>query len=66
MSDQERQIQALHSQIEDLKEEMYQMKLDISTLEKEKGKPVLTTPALVGQIGGFVLGGLAIIGIFWM
>ncbi|MEK1830715.1 hypothetical protein AAAC51_21810 [Priestia megaterium] len=36
MSDQERQIQALHGQIEDLKEEMYQMKLDISTLEKEK------------------------------
>ncbi|MGN7484764.1 hypothetical protein [Priestia megaterium] len=65
MSDQERQIQALHGQIEDLKEEMYQMKLDISTLEKENGKPVLT-PALVGQIGGFVLGGLAIIGIFWM
>ncbi|MEC1070771.1 hypothetical protein [Priestia megaterium] len=65
MSDQERQIQALHGQIEDLKEEMYQMKLDISTLEKEKGKPVLT-PVLVGQIGGFVLGGLAIIGIFWM
>ncbi|MDO6850906.1 hypothetical protein Q4S57_23525 [Priestia megaterium] len=65
MSDQERQIQALHGQIEDLKEEMYQMKLDISTLEKEKGKSVLT-PALVGQIGGFILGGLAIIGIFWM
>ncbi|MDN3360698.1 hypothetical protein QU577_02885 [Priestia megaterium] len=65
MSDQERQIQALHGQIEDLKEEMYQMKLDISALEKEKGKPVLT-PALVGQIGGFVLGGLAIIGILWM
>lgn len=39
------------------------MKRDISTLEK--GKPVWT-PALVGQIGGFVLGGLAIIGIFWM
>lgn len=51
-------IVALEKRIEQLEKEMHE-------LEFLAPKPIITS-AQIGQIGGFVLGAIALIGIFWL
>ena len=46
-----------------LQSEVQQLRHERPVVEVRKG--VQLSPTIVGQIGGMILGGLAIIGIFW-
>lgn len=56
-------IKELHGSVHQLQSEVQQLRHERPVVEVRKG--VQLSPAIVGQIGGMILGGLAIIGIFW-
>ena len=55
-------IKELHGSVHQLQSEV-QLRHERPIVEVRKG--VQLSPTIVGQIGGMILGGLAIIGIFW-
>lgn len=64
MSNQEESIQLLIKEVKELNEKITKMEAEIEDIKFFSPRPVLT-PAMIGQIGGYVLGALAIIGLFW-
>jgi hypothetical protein len=61
----------LNKENDDLVKEINELKVTVKQLQDEiqqiktiKSRPVLT-PALIGQIGSFILGAIVLIGIFW-
>lgn len=56
-------VKELHGSVHQLQAEVQQLRHERPIVEVKKG--VQLSPAIVGQIGGIILGALAIIGIFW-
>ncbi|ENQ3081234.1 hypothetical protein V7024_10035 [Bacillus sp. JJ864] len=56
-------VKELHGSIHQLQAEVQQMRHERPVVQMKKG--IEWTPTMVGQVGGIILGGLAIIGIFW-
>ncbi|MEH7462298.1 hypothetical protein V7166_09480 [Bacillus thuringiensis] len=56
-------VKELHGSIHQLQAEVQQMRHERPAVQMKKG--IEWTPTMVGQVGGIILGGLAIIGIFW-
>ncbi|MDC2866482.1 hypothetical protein [Bacillus sp. BP-3] len=56
-------VKELHGSIHQLQSEVQQMRHERPVVQMKKG--IEWTPTMVGQVGGIILGGLAIIGIFW-
>ncbi|KFN01447.1 hypothetical protein D0U04_26350 [Bacillus clarus] len=56
-------VKELHGSVHQLQSEVQQLRHERPVVEVKKGGQL--SPAIVGQIGGFILGALAIIGIFW-
>ncbi|MFX3625336.1 MAG: hypothetical protein ACE3JP_15225 [Ectobacillus sp.] len=65
------QRKAVEEELEEVKEALKQLQLSVDLLQSEVyhlryEKPrTVWTPALIGQIGGFILGAIVLIGIFW-
>ena len=53
----------LHGASHQLQSEVQQLRHERPVVQMKKG--IEWTPTMVGQVGGIILGGLAIIGIFW-
>lgn len=62
MSEQE---QSLREEVKRLEKRIGKLEKDMMELEFLVPKPVISS-AQIGQIGGFVLGAIALIGIFWL
>ncbi|EMA6343515.1 hypothetical protein ACO11K_002300 [Bacillus cytotoxicus] len=56
-------MKELHGSVHQLQSEVQQLRHERPVVEVKKG--VQLSPVIVGQIGGIVLGALAIIGIFF-
>ncbi|MGG2014789.1 hypothetical protein [Bacillus sp. S10(2024)] len=56
-------VKELHGSIHQLQSEVQQLRHERPVVQMKKG--IEWTPTMVGQVGGIILGGLAIIGIFW-
>ena len=57
-------IDDLNHTVQKLSEQVEQLQKEVAVLRENQDKPVLN-PAIIGQIGGFVLGAIVLIGIFW-
>lgn len=57
--------QNLKEEIDSLERRIEQLEKEMHELEFLAPKPMITS-AQIGQIGGFVLGAIALIGIFWL
>ena len=55
----------LLNEIKEMKTKMEKLEQDIEDIKFFTPKPVVT-PAMIGQVGGILLGAWAIIGIFWL
>ncbi|SFI38485.1 MULTISPECIES: hypothetical protein [unclassified Bacillus (in: firmicutes)] len=56
-------VKELHGSIHQLQAEVQQLRHERPVVQMKKG--IEWTPTMVGKVGGIILGGLAIIGIFW-
>ncbi|PGZ99806.1 hypothetical protein COE51_08415 [Bacillus pseudomycoides] len=56
-------VKELHGSIHQLQAEVQQLRHERPIVQMKKGME--WTPAMIGQVGGIILGALAIIGIFW-
>ncbi|HDX9579409.1 hypothetical protein M3215_03330 [Bacillus cytotoxicus] len=56
-------VKELHGSIHQLQAEVQQLRHERPVVQMKKG--IEWTPKMVGEVGGIILGGLAIIGIFW-
>ncbi|PGT11099.1 hypothetical protein [Bacillus cereus] len=57
------EVAELKELIKELHGSVHQLRHERPVVEVRKG--VQLSPTIIGQIGGMILGGLAIIGIFW-
>ncbi|WP_144460607.1 hypothetical protein [Siminovitchia fortis] len=55
----------LLNEVKEMKAKMEKLEQDIEDIKFFTPKPVVT-PAMIGQIGGILLGALVIIGLFWL
>ena len=55
----------LLNEMEKMRIKMEKIEQDLEDIKFFTPKPVLT-PAMIGQVGGIILGALVIIGIFWL
>lgn len=56
-------VKELHGSVHQLQNEVQQLRHERPVVEVRKG--IQLSPAIVGEIGGLILGALLIIGIFW-
>ncbi|WP_242222265.1 hypothetical protein [Bacillus cereus group sp. BfR-BA-01380] len=56
-------VKELHGSIHQLQAEVQQLMHERPVVQMKKG--IEWTPTMIGQVGGLILGALAIIGIFW-
>ncbi|KOO47634.1 hypothetical protein [Priestia koreensis] len=59
------EVDELKKQVEVLQEAVEHLHIELQEAKLNQPKPVITSD-MVGQIGGMILGALAIIGIFWL
>ncbi|MDM5189120.1 hypothetical protein QUF99_17960 [Bacillus sp. DX4.1] len=57
-------VKELHGSMHQLQAEVQQLRHEKQVVEVRKGFEL--TPKIIGEIGGIILGALAIIGIFWL
>ncbi len=55
----------LLNEVKEMRTKMEKLEQDIEDIKFFTPKPIVT-PAMIGQIGGLILGALVIIGIFWL
>ena len=55
----------LLNEMKKMRTKMEKIEQDLEDIKFFTPKPVLT-PAMIGQVGGIILGALVIIGIFWL
>ncbi|UNL82878.1 hypothetical protein [Priestia koreensis] len=59
------EVDELKKQVEVLQEAVEHLHMELQEAKLDQSKPIITSD-MVGQIGGLILGALAIIGIFWL
>ncbi|WP_339165158.1 hypothetical protein MHB50_18270 [Siminovitchia sp. FSL H7-0308] len=64
MADQENTNVQLINEIKALNAKIEKLEKDIEDIKYFTPKPVLT-PQVISQVGGFILGAIILIGIFW-
>lgn len=59
-----KEVSEIQSKVEDLENEVYELKKDIQAIDLLQRKPVISTDS-IAVIGFFVIVGLVVIGIFY-
>jgi uncharacterized protein YlxW (UPF0749 family) len=58
-------INDLNNTVQGLSEQVKQLQNEVAELRKEDRHQSVLNPVMIGQIGGFILGAIVLIGIFW-